>query len=96
MIDFIITKKSDETKKAVIKIDMIDGNIEKCTVMYISGVKGTEFETVLPWRQGSVTSMTEIKQWAQENVTNYTMYEYEGNNEAVVVAEEEQEDDDED
>lgn len=93
MIDFIITKESDETKKAVIKIDMIDGNIEKCTVMYISGVKGTEFETVVPWRQGSVTSMTEIKQWAQENVTNYTMYEYEGNNEAVVVAEEEEDDD---
>lgn len=94
MIDFIITKKSDETKKAVIKIDMIDGNIEKCTVMYISGVRGTEFETVLPWRQGSVTSMTEIKQWAQENVTNYTMYE--GNNEAVVVAEEEEDEEDDD
>lgn len=91
MIVFELVKKSDATKKCTVKVDMVDGSVENCTVMTVDNVKGTEFEKVLPWHQGSVTSMTEIKQWAEANVTDYTMYQYEGDKEAVVVAEEPEE-----
>lgn len=88
MIVFELVKKSDATKKCTIKVDMVDGSVENCTVMTVDNVKDTEFEKVLPWHQGSVISMTEVKQWAEANVTDYTMYQYDGDKEVVVVAEE--------
>lgn len=83
MRDFVIVKKADNSK-ATLRVDIISDDFEKFTVMWMEGVRGTEFENVLPWHQGSVTSMTEIEEWAQENNDNYSVYEY-GREQIVLV-----------
>lgn len=78
MRDFCIVKKDDNSKVATLRVDIIDDDFEKFTVMYMEGVKGSEFESILPWHQGSVISMTEIEEWARENEDEYSVYEYGG------------------
>ena len=84
MRDFVIVKKADNSK-ATLRVEIISDDFEKFTVMWMEGVRGTEFENVLPWHQGSVTSMTEIEKWAQENNGNYSVYEY-GREQIVLVS----------
>lgn len=66
MIDFLFVSKTDASKKATLRVDMVDGNIERFTVMWCDGVRGTEFEKNLPWKCGSVLSKTEITTWAEK------------------------------
>lgn len=33
MIDFLFVSKTDASKKATLRVDMVDGNIERFTVM---------------------------------------------------------------
>lgn len=48
--------------RANIQVNIVDNN-EKCTIMTMVGVKNTYFESIMPWQVGSVTSVTEIKEW---------------------------------
>ncbi len=48
--------------RANIQVNVADSN-ERCTIMTMVGVKNTYFESVMPWHIGSVTSVTEIKEW---------------------------------
>ena len=48
--------------RANIQVNVVDSN-EKCTIMTMVGVKNTYFESIMPWQVGSVTSVTEIKEW---------------------------------
>lgn len=83
MRDFCIVKKSDKTK-ATLRVDIVSDDFEKFTVMWMEGVKGTEFQNILPWHQGSVISMTEIEEWAKQNSENYSVYEY-GSEQIILV-----------
>ena len=48
--------------RANIQVNVVDAN-DKCTIMTMVGVKNTYFESIMPWQVGSVTSVTEIKEW---------------------------------
>lgn len=100
MIDFLFVSKTNASKKATLRVDMVDGNIERFTVMWCDGVRGTEFEKNLPWKCGSVLSKTEITAWAEDNKASYQVYEYAGEEVTLLVEddddeEEEETDDDE-
>lgn len=86
MIDFLFVSKTTASKKATLRVDMVDSNIERFTVMWCDGVRGTEFENVLPWHQGSVLSRSDIETWAQQNSENYSVYEYGGDQIVLVGA----------
>lgn len=77
MRDFVFVKRSD-SQKATIRVDMVDNNVEQLTVMWCDGVRGTEFEKILPWKCGSVTSMTDIETWVQNYQAEYDVYMYGG------------------
>ena len=61
MRDFIFVMKSDENKKATVRVDMIDDKSEKFTILWMESVSGTEFEKYLPWKLGDVTDEDEIE-----------------------------------
>lgn len=48
--------------RAKMQVNVVDAN-DKCTIMTLEGVKDTYFESIMPWQVGSVTSVTEIKEW---------------------------------
>jgi len=66
MRDFVFVMKSDSTKKATLRTDIVEDKIEKFTVMWCEGVKNTEFESIIPWKCGSVISMTDLNKFAIE------------------------------
>ena len=66
MRDFVIVNKEDTTKKATLRVDMVEDKTEKLTIMWCDGVRDTEFEKIIPWKCGTVTSMTEIEEWATQ------------------------------
>lgn len=63
MRDFVFVNKEDNTKKATLRVDMVEDKIEKFTIMWCDGVRNTEFEKIIPWKCGSVVSMTEMEEW---------------------------------
>ena len=73
MRDFVIVSKDDATKKATLRVDMVEDKVEKLTIMWCDGVRDTEFEKIIPWKCGTVTSMTEAEEWAA-NTSPSTMY----------------------
>lgn len=78
MRDFVFVKKSDSTQKATLRVDMVDDKVEKLTVMWCNGVRGTEFEKIIPWKCGSVTSMTEIQKFCEQYQAEMDCYMYGG------------------
>lgn len=78
MRDFVIINKDDTTKKATLRVDMVEDKIENLTIMWCDGVRDTEFEKIIPWKCGTVTSMTEIEEWAAEYQAEYDVYMYGG------------------
>ena len=44
MRDFVIVNKEDTTKKATLRVDMVEDKTEKLTIMWCDGVRDTEFE----------------------------------------------------
>ena len=78
MRDFVIVNKEDATKKATLRVDMVEDKIEKLTIMWCDGVRDTEFEKIIPWKCGTVTSMTEIEEWAAQYQSEYDVYMYGG------------------
>lgn len=96
MIDIVVINKTSDAH-CRLRCSAVDGEIENFTLMQFTGVKGTEFEGVLPWKEGTVVSETEIWNWATDNQDKYTVHRYEGNNTPVVlgdIQEEGEEDDD--
>lgn len=83
MRDFVIVSKDDATKKATLRVDMVEDKVEKLTIMWCDGVRDTEFEKIIPWKCGTVTSMTEVEEWAAQYQSEYDVYMYGG--EQVVV-----------
>lgn len=77
MRDFCFFNKSNK-KMATLRVDIVDDSFERFTVMWMEGVKDTEYEKILPWHQGSVTSLEEIEEWAKQNSDSYSVYEYGG------------------
>lgn len=73
MRDFVIVNKEDTTKKATLRVDMVEDKTEKLTIMWCDGVRDTEFEKIIPWKCGTVTSMTEIEEW-QLNISLSWMF----------------------
>lgn len=61
MKDLVFIDKKTQ-KKAVIRTDIIDGN-RRFTVMYMEGVKNTDFEKILPFGIGTVTDMQSLQEW---------------------------------
>lgn len=61
MRDFVFIKKDDQSK-ATLRTDIIDGN-QRFTIMWLEGVAGTWFESIMPWKPGTVTSMDEMNEW---------------------------------
>lgn len=55
-----IDKRTQE--KAVLKTDIMDGN-QRFTVMYMEGVKNTNFEKILPFNVGTVFDMQDLEKW---------------------------------
>lgn len=78
MRDFVIVNKDDATKKATLRVDMVEDKIEKLTIMWCDGVRDAEFEKIIPWKCGTVTSMTEIEEWAAQYQSEYDVYMYGG------------------
>lgn len=61
MRDFVFVVKSDEDKKATIRVDIIDDKSENFTIMWIDGIEGTVFEKYFPWKVGEVVTEAEIE-----------------------------------
>ena len=80
MRSFVFVKKDDATKKATIKVDMVDNKFEIMTIMQYFHVVGTEFEKIFPWKEGSVVSMTEIREFCESWQGEYDCYLYGGQN----------------
>lgn len=78
MRDFVIINKEDTTKKATLRVDMVEDKTEKLTIMWCDGVRDTEFEKIIPWKCGTVTSMTEIEEWATQYQSELDVYMYGG------------------
>lgn len=78
MRDLVFVKKDDATKKATLRVDMVENNFEELTIMWCSGVQGTEFEKIIPWKCGSVTSMTEVKKFCEQYQATYDCLLYGG------------------
>lgn len=78
MRDFVIVNKEDTTKKATLRVDMVEDKTEKLTIMWCDGVRDTEFEKIIPWKCGTVTSMTEIEEWATQYQSELDVYMYGG------------------
>lgn len=60
MRDFVFVMKSDEDKKATIRVDIIDDKSENFTIMWMDGVEGTVFEKYLPWKLGDVIDEDDV------------------------------------
>lgn len=90
MIDIVIINKTTEVQ-CTLRCSAVDSKVENFTLMQFRGVKGTEFEGLLPWKEGTVVSETEIWNWATDNQENYTVYRYDGNDEPVVLGDIEEE-----
>lgn len=84
MIDIVVINKTSDAH-CRLRCSAVDGEIENFTLMQFTGVKGTEFEGVLPWKEGMVISETEIWNWATDNQDKYTVHRYEDNNIPPVV-----------
>lgn len=80
-----INRKTQE--KAVLKTDIIDGN-QRFTVMYMEGVRGTDFEKIIPFNIGSVLDMKGLQEWfgLQQGVLSGYVY---GGEEIVALGAEE-------
>lgn len=86
MKDLVFINKKTQ-KKAILKTDIIDGN-ERFTVMYMDGVKDTDFEKILPFKIGTVFDMQDLKEWfeLQQGVLSGYIY---GGEEIVALGAEE-------
>lgn len=78
MRDFVFVNKDDATEKCTLRADIVESGSEKFTVMWCEGVRGTNFEKILPWKCGSVLSMTEMKEWFEDYKTVLDGYIYGG------------------
>lgn len=78
MKDFIFIKKSEPTKKAVLRVDIIEDGSENFTIMYQEGVENTEFENLFPWKCGEVFSMTQMNNFAVQYQSILDGYVYGG------------------
>lgn len=83
MRDFVFVRKDDATKKATLRVDMVEDKVEKLTIMWCDGVRDTEFEKIIPWKCGTVTSMTEVQEFCEQYQAELDCYMYGG--EQVVV-----------
>lgn len=61
MRDFVFVNK-DTQEKATLRTDIIDGN-QRFTVMWLEGVKDTWFESIMPFKPGTVVSMDAMNEW---------------------------------
>lgn len=80
-----INKKTQ--KKATLKTDIIDGN-QRFTVMYMEGVKDTDFEKILPFNIGTVFDMQELNEWFELQQGVLSGYIYGGESIVALGAEE--------
>jgi hypothetical protein len=78
MRDFVFVSKADSTLKATLRTDIIDEDFEKFTIMWWEGVKGTIFETYIPWKLGSVITMEDIENWCEKYQILFDGYKYGG------------------
>lgn len=63
---------------AWVKCDLIDPKAEHMTIMEIRGAKGTEFETIFPWVQGSTLYRHQLVAWFGKFAAAWTGKEYGG------------------
>lgn len=63
MRDFVFVLKNDSTKKATLRVDIIEDEFKKFTIMWWEGVSGTIFEKYMPWKLGDVITEDEINDW---------------------------------
>ena len=61
-----------------VKCDLIDPKAEHMTIMEIRGAKGTEFETIFPWAQGSTLFRPQIIAWFGNYAAAWIGKEYGG------------------
>lgn len=66
MRDFVFVLKSDPTKKATLRVDIMDDDFKKFTIMWWEGVSNTIFENYIPWKLGAVISMSDVEEWFAE------------------------------
>jgi hypothetical protein len=83
MKDFVFVNKTSG-EKCTLRTDIIDGN-DRFTIMYLEGVRGTEFETIMPFNQSTVMTVAEMEKWFKDYSTTYNGYIYGG--EQIVVLE---------
>lgn len=95
MIDIIVTNKTSNDF-CRIRCSAVDSKIENFTLMQFTGVRGTEFEKALPWKEGTVVSETEVWNWATDNQEKYKVERYEDNNPPVVLGDIQEDDEEED
>ena len=62
----------------LVKCDLIDPKAEHMTIMEIRGAKGTEFETIFPWAQGSTLFRSQLVAWFGNYAAAWTGKEYGG------------------
>lgn len=77
----IIMRQFQFTKgeiQVTVKVDLIDAQAQLFTIMQICGGKGNEFETIFPWRQGSVLLRSDLVGWFDNYSAAWTGIEYGG------------------
>lgn len=68
MKDFVFVNKTSG-EKCTLRTDIIDGN-DRFTIMYLEGVRGTEFETIMPFNQSTVMTVAEMEEWFKDYSTS--------------------------
>lgn len=83
MRDILFVKKDDDSK-CVFRTNQTSVDSEQITLMDCHGLKGTWFEHNIPFRCGSVVSMTDLRNFANDHPElSVTMY---GGQEVVVLS----------
>ena len=62
MRDFVFLTKDEPILKATLRVDIIDDDFEKFTIMWMEGVSGTVFEKYIPWKLGAVITEKQIEE----------------------------------
>lgn len=71
-------EEGKEQIKTILRLDATKANQDRCTIMQIINAT-SKFNGISPWRDGSVTSLGEIKDWHNKNAKeDYDAYVYDG------------------
>lgn len=81
MVEVIFSNKTSELQ-TVLKLDSTNPKQETCTISQITG-NDPDFNSITPFKEGSVVTVGQIKKFANENSTAFDATVFDGDNGGV-------------